>query len=196
MRRTKLMAGTLAAAGATMMVGGFSVSAEDVTHSVAEGETMYSIAEANTTVTLDELQDMNPDADPYNLQIGEQLTITAADDAGSGVETHVVQEGETFDSIASEHDEVTADDLDNWNADVDRYDLQQGMHVVVEAPISVNDAAPDGAYHHADEGENFHSIARQYHDVTANELIEMNHSVYSDEISIGQMIQLDPQPLE
>lgn len=193
MKQTKLLAGSITA-GALVVFGGFSVSAEDVTYTVEEGETMFSIAQDHTTFTLDELEEMNPEADPFNLQIGQELTIVPEEEAGSGVETHVVSTGETYYSIASEYDGVTASDLDNWNYDIDAYELQEGYHIVVEEPIAVHDASEDGAFHHIAEGENYHNIARQYHDVTAQELIEINHSVYADEMSIGQMIRLDEIP--
>jgi LysM repeat protein len=194
-KRRKLLAGSMAAAGAAVVFGGFSVSAEEeVTYTVEEGDTMFSISQDHTTFTLEELEEMNPDADPHNLQIGQELTVVTEEEAGSGVETHVVSSGETYYSIASEHDGVSASDLENWNYEIDAYELQEGYHIVVEEPIAVHDASEDGAYHHIAEGENYHSIARQYYDVTAQELIEINHSVYADEMEVGQMIQLDPIP--
>jgi len=193
-KRTKLLAGSMAAAGAVVVFGGFSVSAEEVTYTVEEGDTMFSISEEHTTFTLEELEDMNPDVDRYNLQVGQELTVVTEEDAGSGVETHVVSSGETYYSIASDYEGVSAADLDNWNYEIDTYELQEGYHIVVEEPISVHDASDDGAYHHIEEGENFHNIARQYYDVTAQELLEINHSVYPDDMEVGQMIQLDPFP--
>lgn len=193
MKQTRLLAGSITA-GALVVFGGFSVSAEEISHTVEEGETMFSISQENSTVTLEELQEMNPDVDPYNMQIGQELTVVSADEAGSGVETHVVSSGETYYSIASEYDGVSASDLEDWNYEIGAYELQEGYHIVVEEPIAVHEASEDGAYHHIAEGENYHSIARQYYDVTAQELIEINHSVYADEMEVGQMIQLDPIP--
>ncbi|SIS39863.1 LysM peptidoglycan-binding domain-containing protein [Salimicrobium flavidum] len=44
-------------------------------HTVSPGSTFYSIANLHEGLTVEELYELNPDVDPYNLQLGQEIRV-------------------------------------------------------------------------------------------------------------------------
>ncbi|MFA9559980.1 LysM peptidoglycan-binding domain-containing protein [Evansella sp. AB-rgal1] len=103
-----------------------------VTHVVQPGNTLSGIAAEYDGVSVDDLFQLNPEVDPYALQIGSEINVVDYDrEAGEDYLYHTVQPGNTFNEIASVYDGVTVDMLVDANPDVDPYELTIGSQVVI-----------------------------------------------------------------
>ncbi|GGM32515.1 hypothetical protein GCM10011351_18240 [Paraliobacillus quinghaiensis] len=105
-----------------------------VTHTVQPGNTFAEIAAVYDGVTVDDLERLNPDVDPYSLTIGSELVVVdyaSEDDTSEDYVYHTVQPGNTFYEIASVYDGVTVDDLLEANPNVDPYLLIIGSEIAV-----------------------------------------------------------------
>ncbi|MGP4062179.1 LysM peptidoglycan-binding domain-containing protein [Halobacillus sp. H74] len=108
-----------------------SVSAQsDRSVEVKPEDTLWSISQLYEGVTVDELYEMNPNVEPFNLEVGSHLKVNAEQDSSREV-YHTVTPGSTLYSIANLHANVTLDELYELNPGIDPYDLQAGDEVKV-----------------------------------------------------------------
>ncbi|MFC5711603.1 LysM peptidoglycan-binding domain-containing protein [Thalassorhabdus alkalitolerans] len=126
MRKSTRILAPVLASGVVFGVSGFSAHAATVT--VEPGDTLWSIAQAER-VSVSDLQAINNGLDPYNLQPGTMINLNEQSDSTG---SHTVQEGETFYSIASQYEGVSAQQLMEKNSDLDPYNLQPGTTVLIE----------------------------------------------------------------
>ncbi|MDG5788781.1 LysM domain-containing protein [Evansella sp. AB-P1] len=108
---------------------------ETVTHVVQPGNTLSGIATVYDGVTVDHLLELNEDVDPRALTIGSEIVVverdSTGDTTGSDAVYHTIQPGNTFTTIASVYDGVSAEDIEEANPDYDAHALPIGAQLVI-----------------------------------------------------------------
>ena len=170
---------------------GTTAHAETVT--IEEGDTLWQIAQ-DYGIGVDELRGLNDSIDPYNLQIGTEITVSEETNSNDdSVEVfHTVEPGETLWSIANLHADVTLDDLYNWNPDIDPLALQIGAEVRVQPPEDTDDNNQDGEFYTVKAGDTLSEIAAMYEGVTVDELFKWNPDVEEYALQIGTELRVQP----
>ena len=95
-------------------------------HTVTAGDTFYSIAAMYEHIDLTDLYVLNPNVDPFQLQIGSKVRINYGD---FGNEYYTIKSGDTLYSIAMVHQDVTLVDLYNLNPGINPFNLQIGSEI-------------------------------------------------------------------
>jgi LysM repeat protein len=117
--------------GSELMVQDAPEYPNETFHTITPGETLWSIANLHAGLTVDELYELNPEIDPYNLVIGSEIKVSPGSNEGSKEEFHTVEPGETLWSIANLHANVTLDELYELNPDIDPRSMPIGSEVRV-----------------------------------------------------------------
>ena len=157
-----------------------------VSHTVVQGQTLYSISKLYNT-TVDEIIKFNPGS-AEKLSIGQKLIIpsNSAQKEKSG-KTHTIQQGETLYRLSKMYD-VTTDELCAANPGLSINNFRTGEVIVIptkceENKSSVKAATPQAkgeekkititGIHTVQRKESIESICEQY-GITKQELIEAN----------------------
>jgi len=166
-------------------------------HVVQRGENLFRIA-LNYGLTTDELARLNGITDPGNIQVGQRLLVPAAA-APANVQplTHVVQAGETFESIAGLYN-ISLQTLlsDNNITDVNSIYVGEILTIIpTHVPAAV--AEPSQAFvetsttnvmvHVVQPGETLFRIANNY-GLTVNDLAQANGIADPTLIYTGQQL--------
>lgn len=115
--------------------------AEIVSHTVAQGQTLYSISKLYNT-TVDEIIKFNPGS-AEKLSIGQKLIIpkNSKGKENKNVKTHTIQQGETLYRLSKMYN-VTTDELCAANPDISINNFRAGETIII--PVKGN-AAKDSA---------------------------------------------------
>ena len=164
--------------------------AEIVSHTVAQGQTLYSISKLYNT-TVDEIIKFNPGS-AEKLSIGQKLIIPRNSNSkakdGKNVKTHTIQQGETLYRLSKMYN-VTTDELCAANPGLSINNFRTGETIII--PVKGN-AAKDSAApvaprqssyeekkpvivgtHKVQRKESIESIC-EIHGITQEELIKAN----------------------
>ncbi|WP_158591720.1 LysM peptidoglycan-binding domain-containing protein [Oceanobacillus halophilus] len=95
-------------------------------HTVSAGDTFYNIASIYEDIDLRDLYVLNPNVNPFDLQIGSKVRVKYAD---FGNEYYTIKEGDTLYSIAMMHADVSLLDLYNLNPGINPLNLQIGLEI-------------------------------------------------------------------
>lgn len=162
--------------------------AEIVSHTVAQGQTLYSISKLYNT-TVDEIIKFNPGS-AEKLSIGQKLIIpkNSKGKENKNVKTHTIQQGETLYRLSKMYN-VTTDELCAANPGLSINNFRAGETIVIPvkgyaAKNSATPAAPrQSSYeekkpvivgtHKVQRKENIESICRIY-GITKEDLIKAN----------------------
>ena len=174
-------------------------------HVVQRGETLFHIA-LSYGMTTDDLARLNNISDPSMIDVGQRLLVPAP--GGTPVQIqmvmHIVQPGESLESIAALYD-LPIDDLKTRNHITDdATDFYVGQLLDVSAaavmtPDAIPEATPEPTLaatdvptlpdavvvHTVARGETMFLIAKQY-GVTVNSIVQANHVSSPDVIYAGQ----------
>lgn len=181
-------------------------------HVVQRGENLFQIAQ-QYGVSVDDLAGLNSLADPSDIQVGQRLLVPAVSTNGTPAITHVVQPGETLESIGAFYG-LPAADLQALNQLPDGR-IYIGQTLVVPAPdsmpttpvptnvaLSVNPesvTSPSSSstsivMHTVAPGETLFRIAQNY-GTTINAIAAANSLANTDVIYPGQTLLIpDVQP--
>ncbi len=194
-----LVAGMLWLPASVMGQDATSVDQPGVTiHVVQRGENLFRLAQ-RYGLTVDQIAQLNGITDPSSIYVGQRLLVPAA--GSTPVPTpevsHIVQPGETLDSIAQLYG-LTAADLTALNH-LTAADLVVGQMLDVSSPgvSSVSPKAPDTAPNRAAEtvvhtvlsGESLYKISKLY-GVTVNDIVQANHLSNPETIFPGQELNI------
>ena len=185
-----------------------SLLAQDTarTHTVEQGETLFSIAK-EYNVTVSELREWNNLEDDSTISIGQSLIVSRP---GENSVNHTVEQGETLFSISRKYN-VTIAEIRQWN-NLESNDLKIGSELAIypgeavqsEELLTEDETTPDNVneeelesltgsygnrstgYYTVKSGDTLIKIARE-HDMTVDELKRLN-SLQSDVIRIGQQL--------
>ena len=163
-------------------------------HTVASGETLYSIA-TRYGVTVKDISTVNPDVEK-GINAGQKITIPAKNTATAilpqapqnATRTYVVSAGDTLYSLAKSTD-VTVEELIRLNPDA-----QNGLKVgdTITIPEKKEDSY---IYHVVKESETLYSISNQY-GLSQEQVIASNPGLSANSLAIGKRIRLDNEVIK
>ena len=165
-------------------------------HVVQRGETLFKIA-TSYNLSVDELARLNNISDPSVIYVGQRLLVPAPGTTPVPTQSvmHVVQPGESLESIAGLYD-ITVDDLRTRNSLTDGSSFYVGRLLDVSssaatpAPTDTPSApsAPDSVIMHTVlRGETMFKIATQYGG-SGNDIVQANHLTDPQLIFAGQQL--------
>ena len=169
-----------------------NVQAQQNTHQVQAGETLFSIAK-QYNITVQDLRDWN-NLEGNELSVGQSLTI-AASQTEENATTHIVETQETLFSISKQYG-VSIPEIKSWN-NLTGNNLNIGQELVIytngdsseetsNESIVVNETTQRNTYYTVKSGDTLYEIARS-HNMTVTQLKTLN-DISSDNIAIGQQL--------
>jgi Predicted glycosyl hydrolase len=173
-------------------------SAQERSHKVSTGETVYSIAKSYN-VTVVDIYDMNPNA-INGIRVGDMLRIPsqsqiAASNRRLSNATYTVKPKETLYSIAKNNG-TTVDDIINLNPELKSKPLYDGQVLEIPGLTKSNANTPvvrttspqnsEFRTHQVEAKETIYGIARQY-GVTPEALVDFNPSLRNG-LKIGSTV--------
>jgi LysM repeat protein len=162
------------------------------THVVQFGEFLGSIA-GRYDVSVTALASTNGLTNPNFIRVGQVLTIPSSGSAGTTDGTaplvHMVQRGESLDSIARKYG-VTVQDLAAANGMTPTSTIYVGTQLrVAPLPPTFTPDPHSTGVHIVRSGDTLGSIAVTY-GTSVNRLVEINAITNANRISIGQRIRI------
>src|SRR5699024_2628416 len=138
----------------------------------------------NTTV--EEILEVNPNLDPYNVQIGQKICIPedTSEDCPKGTFSYTIKSGDTLYNIAKKYN-TTVEEILKVNPGINPYNLQVGQKICIPDEEPAVDC--DGMYYVVRPGDTLYSIAKKY-GVSVEELLEANPNVDPYNLQVGQLI--------
>jgi LysM repeat protein len=161
-------------------------------YTIRPGDSVYNLA-GRFEITVESIIAANPNIDPANLQVGQQICIPVKDISGpceSGFFYTVVL-GDTFFNIARRFN-ITTEALAAANPGVDPNKLQIGQEICVPAPTPPVRPC-EGRFYTVKPGETFVSIAKKF-GYTLDVLLVINSGIDPKQLRAGQEICLPPAP--
>lgn len=171
-----------------------SAHAQQKTHTVESGETLFSIAQ-QYNVTVQDLREWN-DLSNNQLTIGQTIIVQSEDQESAT--THTVEPQETLFSISKQY-AVSIAEIKSWN-NLSGNNLSVGQELVIYPgssasndtenqsgnSIVVSSNTQQNTYYTVKSGDTLYKIARS-HNMTLEELKKLN-DLASNTISIGQQL--------
>lgn len=168
--------------------------AQQKTHTVESGETLFSIAQ-QYNITVQKLKEWN-NLENNQLTIGQTLIVQSADQKAAT--THTVEPQETLFSISKRYG-VSIAEIKSWN-DLSGNNLNVGQELTIypssgadanagnssDNSIVVSTTTQQNTYYTVKSGDTLYKIARA-HNMTLEELKKLN-DLTSNTISIGQRL--------
>lgn len=181
--------------GCTIMAG--PLMAQQKTHEVKAGETLFSIAKSNN-ITVQQLREWN-NLEGNQLRIGQVLLVTNPE--GSDIDTvvHEVEPQETLFSISKEY-RVSIAEIKQWN-NLEDNALKIGQSLVIHTgeagkkdlsdtggttSLVENRTESANTYYTVKSGDTLFEIARE-HGMSVADLKNLN-DLASDVIRVGQVL--------
>lgn len=167
----------------------FAAGAQNTTHTVEKGETLFSIAN-KYDVNVQQLKEWN-NIDANNLSIGDSLVIKQP--ADEEAIKHTVEKQETLFSISKQHN-VSIAEIKEWN-NLSTNNVEVGQELIIypsssaeriDQPIVVDSQAESNTYYMVKSGDSLYRIAEQ-HDMTVDELKALNN-LSNNNIRVGQQL--------
>lgn len=154
-------------------------------YAVKSGDTLYKLAKMYNT-TVEEILELNPDLDPYNVQIGEKICIPEdkPEDCPKGTFSYKIKSGDTLYQLAKKYD-TTVEEILEVNPDINPYNLQVGQEICIPKQKEPQDC--DGMYYVVRPGDTLYLIAQKY-GISVEEILEANPNVDPYNLQIGQLI--------
>lgn len=182
-----------------MVFGAGSISAQENSVTIEPGDTLSKIASEHEGVTVEEINELNPELDPLNLQIGTEVKISASTNNDQNNSTreiyHTVEPGETMQSIANLHKDLTLEQFKALNPELEEGNLEVGSEVKVrETTEDQNEekARSEKIYHTIQSGNTLANTAQYYEGVTLEQIYELNPGIDPRYLTVGDEIQIRP----
>ncbi|TYP93934.1 rare lipoprotein A [Fodinibius salinus] len=165
------------------------VLAQGTSHTVQEGETLFSIAQ-QYDVTVQQVKGWNSLTN-NNLSVGQELIIRDNTPTDKNQLTHTVKANETLFSISKSYN-VSIAEIKSWN-NLSSNQLAVGQKLTIypaekkssnESSIVVDEPSDQNTYYTVKNGDTLYRIAQQ-HRMTVEELKKLNN-LASNTIRVGQ----------
>ncbi len=160
-------------------------------YTIRPGDSYYSLAKRfNTTVNA--LQAANPNVNPTNLQIGQEICIPVPPVPGPcpGGFIYTVLAGETIYGLARRYG-ISVDAILAANPGLDPNSLQVARRICIPAPPRTEPCP--GRLFTIEPGDTFIGIAGRF-GYTLDALLAINPGIDPDRLQVGQQICLPPAP--
>lgn len=163
--------------------------AQDATHTVKQGETLFSIAR-EYDVDVQKIQDWN-NLGGNELSVGQTLLIR--EPSSDTAITHTVQEQETLFSISKQYN-VSIAEIKNWN-ELSNNNLEVGQELTIypsekstqnQQSLVIDKDTQRNSYYTVKSGDSLYRIAEE-HDMSVDELKSLN-DLSSNNIRVGQQL--------
>ncbi len=162
--------------------------AQDATHTVKQGETLFSIAR-EYDVDVQKIQTWN-NLGGNELSVGQTLLIK--EPSSDTAITHTVQSQETLFSISKQYN-VSIAEIQNWN-DLSNNNLEEGQDLTIypsqastqQESLVVEKDSQKNSYYTVKSGDSLYRIAEE-HDMSLDELKSLN-DLANDNIRVGQRL--------
>jgi LysM repeat protein len=181
----------------TLTVGLFAIlfcitvttNAQEATHEVKKGETLFSIAQ-QYDISVQQLREWN-NLEENNLSVGETIVINKVSDEDAI--THTVEPQETLFSISKQYN-VRIAELKEWN-NLSTNNVEVGQELTIypsksteqtKQSIVVNNETESNSYYVVKSSDTLFRIAQQ-HGMTVDELKELN-DLSSNALRVGQRL--------
>jgi len=154
------------------------------------GDTFYSIAR-RYNISVDALIAANPNVDPDNLRIGQQICIPGSTPPPSGCPTgttpYTIRSGDTFYSLARRFN-TTVEAIQAANPGVDPNNLQIGQVICIPGTTPPPGGCPTGTTPYTiRSGDTFFLLAQRFN-TTVEAIQAANPNVNPNNLQIGQQI--------
>ncbi|WP_280647244.1 MULTISPECIES: LysM peptidoglycan-binding domain-containing protein [unclassified Dysgonomonas] len=160
-----------------------------ITHTVAKGETVYSIAAAYNT-TVSEIYRLNPKAE-NGIRTGDKLQILKVRVA-TGYSNHQIEAKETMFSVARMY-HISVDDLKRSNPGLDESSFSIGKTIMIPRfdgqASSTNTQSVARKEHRVQKGETLYSIGKA-NDTSVEALLSANPSLRGGGLKEGMSITI------
>jgi len=157
-------------------------------YGIRPGETFFQLS-TRFGVTVAELVNANPQADPNNLQVGQIVCIPGvANELCPGGDLYTVMRGDSLFSIANMFG-ISVDDLveaNDWIPDPNVIYPGEQVCIPEELP-PMPDECQGGLLYGVRSGESFFSIGQKF-GVSVSALVNANPGVDPNDLQIGQII--------
>lgn len=171
------------------------------TYTVKPGDTLWEISQNYQGLSVQNLLDLNPSIDPYQLQVGMELTISNdasnndsnEDNTSEGNETYVVKPGDSVWEIAQQYNDLTMNEIMQANPGIEPRSLTINQTITIptsEGNESSQDQPANREIYTVQPGDTLWQIAKNYHDVNLEEIKQANPSVNPRLLSIGSEIKI------
>ncbi|WP_119072443.1 LysM peptidoglycan-binding domain-containing M23 family metallopeptidase [Aggregatilinea lenta] len=155
-------------------------------HIVQRGENLFRIAMQYGT-TVDAISAANGITDPRTIAVGQRLLIPNAQVDATGAQVaHVVQPGDTLDTLTRLY-QTSAADLAADNAITNPAQLYVGQPLTIRQGTVTADASESGVPYRVAPGENLYRIALD-RGITLNTLLEANDLTLPAAVFPGQRL--------
>ncbi|MFV0536556.1 MAG: LysM peptidoglycan-binding domain-containing protein [Dysgonomonas sp.] len=153
-----------------------------IIHTVAKGETVYSIASMYNT-TVEQIYAMNPNAEK-GIKAGDKLRILKGRTI-SGYSNHLIEAKETLYSVARMYN-ISVDDVKDANPGLNESSFKIGKTIKIPkfGPTSNISSA-----YSVEKGETLYSISRK-HNVSVESLLAANPSIKESGLKEGTTLSI------
>lgn len=169
--------------------------AQSQTHTVKQGETLFSIAQ-QYDIEVEQIREWN-NLRGSELSVGQTLLISAP--SPDSAITHTVQRQETLFSISKQYN-VSIAEIKNWN-NLSSNNLRVGQELTIypseannqeQQSLVAEKEAQRNSYYTVKSGDSLYKIAQE-HDMTVEELKSLN-DLTSNTIRVGQQLTVRSKP--
>ncbi|MDZ7659967.1 LysM peptidoglycan-binding domain-containing protein [Fodinibius sp.] len=169
--------------------------AQSKTHTVKQGETLFSIAQ-QYDIEVEQVREWN-NLRGNELSIGQTLLVSPP--SSDSAITHTVQRQETLFSISKQYN-VSIAEIKSWN-NLSSNNLQVGQELTIypsetnsqeQQSLVVEKETQRNSYYTVKSGDSLYKIAQE-HDMTVEELKSLNN-LSSNTIRVGQQLTVRSKP--
>lgn len=154
-----------------------------IIHTVAKGETIYSIAAMYNT-TVQQIYAMNPAAEK-GIKTGDKLRILKGKTI-SGYSNHLIEAKETLYSVARMYN-ISVDDIKDANQGLNENSFKTGK--TIKIPRFGAPATTSGSLYSVQKGETLYSISKK-HSVSVESLLVANPSIKDTGLREGMTLNI------
>ena len=161
---------------------------------VRPGDTFFSIAR-RYNISVDALIAANPNVNPDNLQVGQQICIpmgTPPQKCPIGTTPYTVKAGDTIFSIAQKHN-TTVDAILRANPGLNPNNLQIGQIICIPMGTPPQQCPAGTTPYTIRSGDTFYLLAQRYN-TTVEAIQRANPGVDPNNLQIGQVICMPGTP--
>lgn len=153
-----------------------------IIHTVAKGETVYSIASMHNT-TVQQIYAMNPSAEK-GIKTGDKLRILKGKTI-SGYSNHLIEAKETLYSVARMYN-ISVDEVKNANPGLSESSFKTGKTIKIP---KFGSATNISSTYSVEKGETLYSISRKYN-VSVESLLAANPSIKENGLKEGATLNI------